>query len=119
MTDARTTVAPDWLFWKAPDPAGREQFIAAHDTRHGTYRRAASLLGRALQPKFLTGRMDHDWFARHVADHLAHAAIFPGQVGELAIALEMPPEDDENALYDWMRRHALIHARLDLAYGVV
>lgn len=62
--------------------------------------------------------MDHDWFSRHLSNHLAHAAIFPGQTSELVVALEAPHEDDDGALYSWMRRHALIHARLDIAYGV-
>lgn len=118
MPNAVSTSAPDTLYWRAKDPAGREQFIAAHDIRHRTYRLAASRLGRSLPPRFLTGRMDRDWFARHLMDHATHAAIFPGQIGELTVALETPPEDDEGALYSWMRRHALIHARLDIAYGV-
>jgi hypothetical protein len=106
------------MFWRAGDEAGLAQFIAAHDIRHRTYRLAASRLGRSLQPKILTGKMDHDWFARNLFDHMAHAAIFPGQASELTVALEAPREDDEGALYSWMRRHALIHARLDIAYGV-
>lgn len=71
-----------------------------------------------LQPNLLTGRMDNDWFARNLSSHLAHASLFPGQASELVMALEMPRQSDQNALYDWMRRHALIHARLDIAYGV-
>lgn len=118
MPNALHTSAPDTLYWRADDAAGREHFIAAHDTRHRTYRLAASVLGRALSPCILTGRMDGDWFSRHMMCHLAHAAIFPGQYGELTIALEAPRSDDEGALYSWMRRHALIHARLDIAYGV-
>lgn len=118
MVEALYTSAPDTMYWRSGDAAGREQFIAAHDFRHRTYRLAASRLGRSLQTRLLTGKMDHDWFSRHLFDHMAHAAIFPGQARELTVALEAPREDDERALYSWMRRHALIHARLDIAYGV-
>jgi len=106
------------MFWRAGDTAGREQFIAAHDSRHRTYRLAATRLGRSIAACLLTGKMDADWFGRHLLCHLAHAAIFPGQGSQFAVALETPPADDDGALYDWMRRHALIHAQLDIAYGV-
>lgn len=118
MPNALYTSAPDTLYWRAGDRAGEAQFIAAHDFRHRTYKSAASRLGRAISPCFLTGKIDADWFGRHLLCHLAHAQIFPGLGSQLSVALETPPADDEGALYDWMRRHALIHAQLDIAYGV-
>lgn len=119
MTQALTSAAPAYLFWNPKDPGTREQFIAAHDQRHRTYRLAATRAGRSIAICPLTGTMDADWFARHLFCHAAHQRIFPQQVTQSSTALEMPPSDDENALYSWMRRHALIHAALDAAYGVV
>jgi hypothetical protein len=119
VPDLHSLQAPPWLFWHPGDSAEREQFIAAHDQRHRTYKLAASRLGLALSSCLLTGTMDEDWFARHLLCHMAHQRIFPRQVTQSSTMLEMPPADDENALYSWMRRHALIHAALDAAYGVV
>lgn len=118
MVDARHTAAPDTLFWDPDDKAGLESFLAAHDIRHRTYRNAAALLRVTLQPCLLTGKMDGDWYARHMLCHLAMKSMFPAEVGELNVALEMPTPGDQNAIYSWMRRHALVHARLDIAYGI-
>jgi hypothetical protein len=119
VPDLHALSAPAWLLWQPGNVAEREQFIAAHDQRHRTYRLAATRAGRAISICPLTGEMNADWFSRHLFCHAAHQRIFPQQVTQSSTALEMPPTDDENALYSWMRRHALIHAALDAAYGVV
>lgn len=119
MANTLALSAPGWLFWQPSNELEREQFIAAHDQRHRTYRLAASRAGRSIQICPLTGDMDEDWFARHMRCHMTLSQIFPVQQTQSAVALEKPPSGDDNALYGWMRRHALLHAQLDAAFGVV
>ena len=107
------------LYWRDGDEAGRKSSIAWHAQRHRTYRKAASLLGATLQTDDLTGDMTSDWFARHYFTHMALQRLFP-QPGESIQTLAKGwSQDDDEAKSDWQHRHALIHARLDAAFGIV
>src|SRR5262245_42920966 len=99
------------MFFTPGDTPGREQFLAAHDFRHRAYRQASARMGRPLAPYDLTGQMNADWFSRHMLAHAALRALFPAEIGNSTVSLEMPQQGEENDLSDWLRRHALEHAR--------
>lgn len=117
MTDALSLNSPAWLQFDPDDDDARAFFIAAHDSRHHAYRQAAARQGRSLYPYDLSGEMDEDWFTANMNEHATLRALFPDQIGQISVALEMPPEGDEN-LVEWMQRHALVHARTDAALGL-
>lgn len=111
--------APDTLWVRFDDQVGKRQWLAWHDQRHRTYRKAASRLGKSLQSSILSdSNMDEDWFGRHMLTHVALKSLFPVTVGQNIPALEMGTFEDENGFHDWHRRHSLVHASLDLAFGV-
>lgn len=117
MTDALSLAAPDWLQFDPADENSRAYFIAAHDGRHHAYRQALARLGRSLQPYDMSGEMNEQWFTDNLNEHMAIRALFPDQIGQITIALEMPQPGADN-LTEWMRRHALVHARTDAALGL-
>ncbi len=111
--------SPDTLWTQFDDEVGKRQWLAWHDQRHRTYRKAASRLGKSLQSAVLSDtEMDEDWFGRHMLTHIALKGLFPVTVGQNMPALEMGPFHDEAGFHDWHRRHSLVHAALDLAFGV-
>lgn len=119
MTNLAAASAPDTLWHRYDDPAGQHAWVAAHDIRHRTYRKAISRTGVTLQSAVLTGDVDADWFARHMLAHIALKSLFPIQIGQQIPTLGDDDFDDQQSFDDWMHRHALIHARLDTALGVV
>lgn len=111
--------SPDTLWTRFDDDVGKRQWLAWHDQRHRTYRKAASRLGTTLQSSLLSDtQMDDDWFARHMLTHIALHSLFPTIGTQNIPALEMGRFEDEEGFHDWHRRHGLVHAALDLAFGV-
>lgn len=119
MTDLAHTQAPDAMWTREDDEAGKKAWTQWHDQRHETYRRRASQLGKALQGVILTGELDLDWFARHMFAHLALKGLYPRELGQLVLSLERAHWQGREDFVAWHRRHALLHARLDALLGVV
>lgn len=117
--DLLSTAAPPILYWQPGDESARKVAIFYHDLQHRTIRKAATLLGISLGAGQLTGELTRDWYARHMLIHKALKGILPESqrqtIGELS---DTRGEDDPN-FCDWQHRHALIHARLDTAFGIV
>jgi hypothetical protein len=113
--------APPSLYWKPGDEAARRVAVFDHDLRHRAYRKAATLLGVSFGAASLssTTSLDRDWFARHGLIHISLKSLFPATIGEaMPDLMDTVGEKDPN-FSDWQRRHALVHARLDAAFGIV
>lgn len=98
---------------------GINQWIAAHDIRHRTYRKELSRRGSTIQTAPLAGSVEGAWIIVHYLQHMAFIRTMQNDNSVAAQVISMDPWYDEEAFYRWHQVHNLLHTRLDQALGVV
>lgn len=90
--------------------AALNEWSAAHDRRHRVYQNELLGQGDAVTGVPLAGKVDADWFGRHLFTHLALDRILPVTTASVA-ALEA--WSDEKGFYSWHDLHNLLHRQID------
>jgi hypothetical protein len=93
-------------------------WLLAHRFRHGTYDRAASLLGFTVEPYHLDSYPDDMWFANHASSHqFLQQFMSPDNTVDMTVLTNY--SWDTQANFDtWMHMHTLIHQLLDQHFGI-
>jgi hypothetical protein len=105
-------------FFNFGDKAGRASFIFWHHMRHHTYDLLSSRAGATLPPLDLKGKMDKDWLLRHSTRHRTLRKIAGVTAADGIIGLNTVDLENRTQHADWLRIHALDHAKLDSYYGL-
>jgi len=90
-------------------------WVAAHDVRHRVYQNELLGQGVAVTGYPLTGKVNADWFGRHILSHLALDPILPVTTTSVA-ALE--GWDDADSFYTWHDLHNRLHIQIDNALNL-
>jgi len=107
-----------FLGMKYGDMNAMSAWLMAHQIRHTTYAKAASLRGISITNFSITSYPDDDWFANHMT---AHLLVQPFAVYDPSVSLNALQDatwDDESSFADWHQMHNLIHQRLDQGLGI-
>jgi hypothetical protein len=100
------------------DVDGIDCWLLAHNMRHMTYQKAASLQGVSVPPYDFEAPPDDDWFARHMNAHYALQSFMAPDPTISIAALANYNWDDEDDFDTWMQMHTLMHRRLDEGFGI-
>lgn len=92
------------------DEVALNEWSAAHDRRHRVYQNELLGQGDAVTGYPLSGKVNADWFGRHILAHLALDRILPVTTASVA-ALEA--WSDEKGFYSWHDLHNLLHRQID------
>ena len=105
------------------DATGLQDWLGAHDQRHGTERRVIANLGTTLSAFPLTQVLgdrtspNAEWFGRHMLMHYALRAFFTPDDTVSSLPLEMQ-WTSESKFNEWHQMHTQIHQQIDNALGI-
>lgn len=104
-------------FFEFGDHAGEGHFLLWHHLRHHTYDLILSRKGTTLPPLDLKGKVDVDWLKRHADRHTTLRKI-AGGTGNSLVGMVDVNWGIAQQVADWLRLHALDHAKLDTYFGL-
>ena len=93
-------------------------WLLAHRMRHGTYAKAASLLGFGLDRQRFGAYPDDVWFAQHASAHQGLLQFMPSDDTVSMTALTQFSWDTQNDFDAWMKNHTHIHQLLDQSFRI-
>ena len=86
------------------------EWVAAHDRRHRVYQDEFLRQGDAVTGVPLSGKVDGDWFGRHI---LAHLALNLGLPVTTTSNASLTAWRDRESFYSWHDFHNLLHRQID------
>lgn len=101
---------------KYGDDKALRDWAFAHEERHRLYEDVAHRQSEQLELPPLMGKINADWFGRHLLVHVGLMMFLP----EPATTGTDPLRgwDDAQSFYSWHDLHTLLHRQLDDALGL-
>jgi len=96
---------------KYQDEKALREWVTAHDVRHRLYQNTLMGQDELINQVPLDGKINKDWFGRHLLSHIALTAYLPNPVTTATEVLS--GWDDEQSFYTWHDLHTLLHRQLD------
>ena len=101
---------------KYGDERALKDWVTAHDVRHRLYQNTLLGQNQPINGVPLDGKVNDDWFGRHLMTHLALTAFLPNPVTTATEVLT--GWKDEPSFYTWHDLHTLLHRQLDNALNL-
>jgi hypothetical protein len=95
------------------DKTALDRWVDAHARRHNAYVRASGIAGGNLR-----GKVDADWFHRHLARHISLATYRAIDLSSSTAGLGVSGWDSEEELKQWHELHNRIHLKIDRQLGI-
>ena len=95
---------------------GLVEWVSAHHLRHIVYQNELLRQGTAVYSVPLDGKVNADWFGRHILMHIALNNVLT--YGATPSSYALTSWKDEKSFYSWHDLHNLLHRDLDNALNL-